>query len=90
MTEVDEREEVKAWPCVLCGHFGCDPHHWPVRKSHGAGNSIFEMVPLCRTCHDKVHRGDNASIQQLEYNGNYHYDYLRQLLPKDWEEWSER
>ena len=66
-------------PCVLCGHYGCDPHHWPVRKSHGAGNTMWEMVPLCRLCHDKVHTGDHQAIDQLEVNGTYHYKYLRRI-----------
>jgi hypothetical protein len=76
----DDRAEVRAMPCVLCGKFGCDPHHWPVRKSKGAGNTVLEMVPLCRICHDKVHRGDNQAIQQLEYNGTYHHQYMSKLM----------
>ena len=76
----DDRSEVKAMPCILCGKYGCDPHHWPVRKSKGAGNSLFELVPLCRICHDKVHSGDKQAIRQLESNAIYHHDYLRMLL----------
>lgn len=79
----DDRAAVRAMPCLLCGASGCDPHHWPVRKSHGAGNTMLEMVPLCRMCHDKVHNGDHQAINQLEFNGTYHYDYLVGLMDGD-------
>ena len=44
---------------------------------------MLEMVPLCRVCHDKVHSGDHAAIDQLEFNGTYHYNYLVGLMDGD-------
>lgn len=38
-------------PCLVCGHYGVDPAHWPVRRSHGAGWGLLEIIPLCRFHH---------------------------------------
>ena len=76
----DDRPFVRGMPCLLCERRGCDPHHYPVRKSKGAGNTLEEMVPLCRICHDKVHGGDNDAIRQLEKAAEFHFKYIRRLL----------
>jgi len=79
----DDRPFVRGMPCLLCGKYGCDPHHWPVRKSKGAGNTMLDVVPLCRVCHDKVHRGDAAANKLLENSGEFHYRWVRKVMLDD-------
>jgi len=43
--------------CLLCGHPGCVPAHWPRHRGMGGANAGWERtewVPLCREHHDLV------------------------------------
>lgn len=71
------RRETSERGCLLCGAAPSDPHHWPVRQSHGAGDSQLEMVPLCRRCHSAVHDGDVRMIEQLQSSGHLYHAYLK-------------
>lgn len=46
--------------CSRCGRPAALEHHHPARGMGGQGPKAEEhpRVPLCRTCHDSVHRGD--------------------------------
>lgn len=48
--------------CEWCGQWGArEPHHYYYRKNMGGGGHIdhpYNIVALCRRCHDAVHRGD--------------------------------
>lgn len=70
------RLEVRSRPCLLCGRVGSDPHHYPVRRSHGAGDGLDEMVPLCRIHHDMVHSGNSDIMMVFEASADA---YLRMV-----------
>lgn len=81
MRKIDDRKTVRGMGCLLCGKPGVDPHHYPIRKSGGAGFSMDEMVPLCRKHHDLFHRGDAQTEIDLKEASVY---YLRMV--KRWKE----
>lgn len=54
--------------CLLCGHPGCVPAHYPTHRGMGgakAGWERTEWVPLCTPCHDLIDRrlGVSAAIE---------------------------
>lgn len=67
-------ERLKLEPCVLCGAYGVDVAHltpyspkaktW-VARSH-KGWRGFIAIPLCRSCHDRVHEiGEDAALSSV-------------------------
>lgn len=75
----ENRRATSECACLLCGYQPSDPHHWPIRRSHGAGDGRLEMVPICRRCHDAIHGGDTLKIELLETSGKLYHDYLRRI-----------
>jgi hypothetical protein len=49
---------IKGRPCIFCGRPG-EPHHVRIDGNHGVGIKPpdYDTVPLCRDCHNGVHRG---------------------------------
>lgn len=49
---------VKRLPCSACDAPADDPHHLWGRgyNSHGSRAPDYFSIPLCRTCHDQLHR----------------------------------
>lgn len=45
------RDIVRGQPCLVCGRYGVDIAHHPVRRSHGAHYGLHEIIPLCRFHH---------------------------------------
>jgi 5-methylcytosine-specific restriction endonuclease McrA len=41
--------------CIACGKMGVDLHHIRTRKS-GGSDEPFNLMPLSRDCHIKVHQ----------------------------------
>ncbi|MFA5636968.1 MAG: hypothetical protein WC977_13825 [Anaerovoracaceae bacterium] len=74
------RRTVRERPCLLCGNLPSDPHHYPVRVSHGAGDTLLEMVPLCHHHHRLWHDGDDQVRADLEACYGYYYDEVRRTL----------
>ena len=54
------RRTVSERACIICGASPCDPHHHPVRVSHGGRDTLDNMVPLCHPHHRAYHDGDEA------------------------------
>jgi hypothetical protein len=56
--------------CLGCGVFGCDAHHLRVdfdKKGMGLRPGDEWAVPLCRTCHMKLHKfGDERTWWDLK------------------------
>lgn len=77
MKKPDDRKLVRGLTCLLCGRPGVDPHHYPVRKSGGAGFSMDEMVPLCRHHHDLYHRGDAQTAIDLRAASEYYFRMVK-------------
>lgn len=50
---------VKTLPCCGCGDHSDDPHHIHSRGFKGMGTKVpdYMTMPLCRICHDELHRG---------------------------------
>lgn len=72
----------------MCGKAPSDPHHYPVRRSQGATDEMWEMVPLCREHHDAVHHGRDREFVKIfedaaqtylrmEYGDRYQVSDLR-------------
>lgn len=47
-------EILDRYPCFSCGETPHHRHHI-IQLQHGGGNHARNIVPLCRTCHRKVH-----------------------------------
>jgi len=47
-------------PCLVCGKYGVDAAHYPLRRSHGAGWGLLEVVPLCRLHHRLLDEGNET------------------------------
>ena len=41
--------------CFTCGILGVDLHHLKSRKSHGAIDEDWNLLPVCRRCHSELH-----------------------------------
>jgi len=74
------RNWTRQQPCLICTRPSGDPHHWPIRKGHGAGDSLLEMVPLCRRDHDLAHEGDHRVLDQLATAGALYHEYVKEVL----------
>ena len=50
---------VRTLPCSLCGQEAHDAHHIKMMGVGGMGQSAPDLtvMPLCRTCHQDVHKG---------------------------------
>lgn len=59
--------------CLVCGHTPCDPHHYPVRASHGGKDSEDNLVPLCRLHHSAFHDGDEWVIDTVRRNAEHYF-----------------
>ena len=54
---LEERRIVLArdgWECMLCGRPAVDTHHI-LYRSQGGPDEAWNLISLCRTCHDLVH-----------------------------------
>ncbi|CAB4197129.1 Protein of unknown function DUF968 [uncultured Caudovirales phage] len=53
---------VKTLPCCSCHAPADDPHHMWSRgyNGHGSRSPDYFAIPLCRACHDGLHRDVNA------------------------------
>jgi len=53
---------VKGLPCCACHAPADDPHHLWSRgyNAHGSRSPDYWAIPLCRTCHDALHRDVNG------------------------------
>lgn len=71
------RKRVREMECLLCGHVGCDPHHM-IRQSKQGTDSMLNLVPLCRKCHDEWHRGNRTVIDQSWVSAHLYWGYLRE------------
>jgi len=60
------RKMVSERACLVCGTFPCDPHHYPLRVSHGGRDTLDNMVPLCHTHHRMFHDGEEWVIKAVE------------------------
>ncbi|TKI02155.1 DUF968 domain-containing protein, partial [Martelella alba] len=57
---------VKAQPCAGCGQPADDPHHIIDHGFSGTGTKPHDLftIPLCRQCHDEIHRDRRAFEQK--------------------------
>ena len=53
--------------CINCGIEAANMHH-VVPKVLG-GNEGSNLVPLCGTCHDKIHNTDHLALKELQRAG---------------------
>ncbi len=62
---------VKTLPCSGCGDSHCAPHHMHGRGFKGMGTKVpdYLTMPLCRHCHDELHRNvtdwENRNGEQI-------------------------
>ncbi|ANI28885.1 hypothetical protein PL78_03390 [Yersinia entomophaga] len=57
---------VKSQPCCGCGHQADDPHHIIGHGQGGMATKSHDLftIPLCRQCHDGLHRDQRAWERQ--------------------------
>ena len=54
--------------CLVCGRQGTDGAHWPQPVGMGRNRKrLTELptIPLCRTCHTKMHAGDKDTTAKV-------------------------
>lgn len=67
-------EKYLAWvrdqPCCMCQSWPSEPHHLK-GIGHLSGASLkapdWATMPMCRQCHEKMHRGSSLWPMQWEY-----------------------
>jgi hypothetical protein len=62
------REIPTAPRCLSCGsHFQIERAHWPKAVGIGRNRKRADLptVPLCRTCHTKMHAGDRGVTERV-------------------------
>jgi hypothetical protein len=67
---------VRTMPCILHGHFGCDPCHYPTRRSQGRDDSLLNLLPICRTWHNRLDLYDADAIKSVESVAMYHWRWV--------------
>lgn len=67
---------VKTWPCILHGHYGCDPCHYPVRRSQHRDDSLLNLLPICREWHRRLDLYDDDAIKFVESVAEYHWRWV--------------
>ena len=62
--------------CTVCRLPAVDLHHIQY-KSQGGGDEVNNIVSLCRTCHEKAHKGvlTREYLQDLQDNKIAKYKY---------------
>ena len=69
--------------CFNCQHEAVDLHHVIFRnKIQGGTNHKFNLVPLCRKCHNMIHHSFNT-MESDELKSKL-YDYIRPNLKYCW------
>lgn len=74
----ENRKLTRSFECLLCGNTPSDAHHM-VRRSQGGDDSLGNLAPLCRLCHEEWHRGNQDVIEQSWVAAILHWEYLRLL-----------
>lgn len=64
--DVDYLKWVKTQPCAGCNHQADDAHHLIGHGQGGVGTKAHDSftIPLCRICHDQLHRDPRAFEQK--------------------------
>ena len=72
-------KELRKQPCKACGKRNdIDVHHVKSRGS-GGGDEEWNLIPLCRNCHVKIHQyGISKFISKYPNAGEY-------LISRGWE-----
>jgi len=68
------RRIVSERSCLICGIRPCDPHHYPVRVSHGGSDTLDNMVPLCHQHHRLFHDGEEWVVRAVERNSPAYFE----------------
>jgi 5-methylcytosine-specific restriction endonuclease McrA len=48
--------ERDGWRCQVCGSMQCLQVHHLKFRSHSGGDEEQNLIPLCTSCHERVHR----------------------------------
>jgi len=76
--------------CRVCGGQYEELHHL-VPRSQSGDDALGNLIPLCRSCHQKVEARDK--LARMAVRGSLiasHRDYLRRKLGERWEVWLDR
>ena len=56
-------DTIRGLPCDLCAAPApSDPHHV---RTRAAGGTAKDLIPVCRTCHTRIHDGHGPSREHL-------------------------
>jgi hypothetical protein len=66
------KQYVKSCPCCVCGKSPVDPDHFP--RTVGAGAGPYDVIPLCRECHNEHH--DDGVVTFFERYRNKIFDWI--------------
>lgn len=71
------RRTVSERACLVCGVHPCDPHHYPVRVSHGGRDEPTNLVPLCHPHHRAFHDGEEWVIEAVKTAAPLYFEVIR-------------
>jgi len=56
--DVDEKflKQMRKLKCLCCGYPGPSDAHHIKSKGSGGGDDAWNVIPLCRGCHQEIHR----------------------------------
>lgn len=70
--------EIREKSCVVCARIPCDPHHLKTVGAHGQIDEDWNVVPLCRQCHSKVHSTGIYTFARA------HESFFNWLIDRGW------
>ena len=70
------RRMVSERACIVCGTSPCDPHHYPIRRSHGGLDVPENLVPLCHPHHRLFHDGEAWVIEAVEAAAPHYFEVI--------------
>lgn len=69
--------------CQLCGRWAADVHHIvPAGMGCKRTNELYNMISLCRECHDKLHRNRELREKCQDWSRKHYGSALDNLIAK--------
>ena len=74
-----ERLKIDNFKCAKCGSpFNLQVHHLRYPKLFGSENAYFDLVTLCRSCHESIHKQKVEPVFRKQYVDWYRDAYKTQ------------
>ena len=76
-------EFLREQDCLACGVGGPSDIHHVKSRGAGGGDDAFNIIPLCRVCHERWHKmGGGTFVKKKPHVGEYLKSMGWELWPK--------